>query len=592
MQKPVLAVQIPPPPTDQRARRPVARAAAGEKRNRYHAPNALKTHSPVGYRTRISLTQDEAQQALSLLSLARPESFEPNPDPVTDQELFESCAVGILTSRQSTNFRGHRQISLGPTQSARAAEFLRQLGTEGPVLDHAATTHVVLSRPYRTAFTLLLTLIGHAPVASMVTVPIRALRKRLFHRDDIPTIGYLQHLHIGILADAMDRAAIISSGGKRRAQVFSKPFVDGPAAPGVRALEELVGLTAAERRAGWRIALVAQEGQVSEEDRPDIAPETLRKLGANLMAFRSERIQPGVNAEDKAPPAYQSRQDMDVPEELVEQAGRALYNAFEYWTGIDRDAAKKLVLLERVDVLTPGGKERIREIRQHLSDVTDQVVKGIPLWADLPTGRAFSRNAARGKKAFALAGQRIYIGGLSKEEVAAHELGWLQSVRALGAASARSALVAEIMGATEIPEGCDLLAGICLMAGPVNQNDVGKQFFNGKDLLYSAFPDRNPTSMLVWTLKAKTVADPIGNEQQLMDAGRKGALVDLRPGPHEVVEVMKSGQRTSFRGGARPSSERAFADMKNFVVADDGSAIEGNEGEPWQTENAASPVWE
>jgi hypothetical protein len=33
----------------------------------------------------------------------------------------------------------------------------------------------------------------------------------------------------------------------------------------------------------------------------------------------------------------------------------------------------------------------------------------------------------------------------------------------------------------------------------------------------------------VWTVKAKTVADPIGNEEQLMNPAQKGALVDLRP---------------------------------------------------------------
>ena len=43
------------------------------------------------------------------------------------------------------------------------------------------------------------------------------------------------------------------------------------------------------------------------------------------------------------------------------------------------------------------------------------------------------------------------------------------------------------------------------------------------DLLQSAYPDAAPTSLLVWTLKAKTVADPIGNEEQLMNPKRKGA---------------------------------------------------------------------
>ena len=372
-----------------------------------------------------------------------------------------------------------------------------------------------------------------------------------------------------------------------------RPFCEPTAKPSdaLRELEALIGLSSSERRAGWRIAIVTQEGEVAESERPAIRPETLRKLGANLLAFRSERIQPGVNAEDKAPPAYQGRQDMDVPEALVEQAGRALFNAFVHWTDVDRERAKELVLLERVDVLTPGGKERLRAIRTHLGEVTDQVVKRLPLWVDLPTGFAFRKNAARGKKAFALAGQRIYIGGLCRSEAESAGLHWLHAIRATGAASARSALVAEVMGATEIPDGCDLLAGICLMAGPVNQNDVGKTFFGGKDLLADAYPDRDPTSLLVWTLKAKTVADPIGNEQQLLDPERKGALVDLRPGPHEIVAIRVDGRSEPLRGGSSENTERAFHDLDNFVTNPDGVEIPGNRGAPWPDNLASRPVW-
>ena len=35
------------------------------------------------------------------------------------------------------------------------------------------------------------------------------------------------------------------------------------------------------------------------------------------------------------------------------------------------------------------------------------------------SGRQFSKNAEKGRKAFALAEQRIYIGGLSKSEISA-----------------------------------------------------------------------------------------------------------------------------------------------------------------------------
>ncbi|MFK7926676.1 MAG: hypothetical protein AB8H79_00695 [Myxococcota bacterium] len=588
--KPVQAVPIPPPPADQHRHRSAVFAPKGTKRDRYHLPEGLQSGSPVGYRTRASLTSEEATQALGLLSLGRPAAFVADGAPILEEELFEQSALGVLVSRQSTNYRGHRQISLGAEDSAKAAGLLREIGMEAPVLDHALATHFVLSRPYRTPFTLLLTLIGHKPVLSLLTVPLRAYRKRVHLRDDIPTIGYLQHLHVGILADAMDRAVVVSSGGRRRAQVFQRAFCSATTRSSARtALESLIGLTPAERRQGWRISIVAQEGEVAPDEQVRIPRDSLRKIGANLMSFRSERIQPGVNQEERAPEAYQHRQDMDVPEDLVEQAGRAGFNAFCHWTGVDRDTAKKLVVLERVDVLTDAGKGRLREIRKHLLDVTEQVVKSIPLWADLPTGRAFSRNAARGKKAFALAGQRIYIGGLCRDEVEAAGLEWNHAVRCAGALAARGTLVAEIMGTTQIPDGCDLLAGTCLMAGPVNQNDVGKSFYGHQDLLAKAAPGRHPTSLLVWTLKAKTVADPIGNEQQLMDAERKGALVDLRPAPHEVVEVVRGGQRRALR--AEGNTERAFGDVGNFVRAPNGAAIPGNEGSPWDAELRKAPAF-
>ena len=144
------------------------------------------------------------------------------------------------------------------------------------------------------------------------------------------------------------------------------------------------------------------------------------------------------------------------------------------------------------------------------------------------------------------------------------------------------------MGVVNLPDDCDLLAGICLMAGPVNQNDIGKEFFGHEDLLLQAHPEHEPTSLLVWTLKAKTVADPIGNEEQLLSAERKGALVDLRPGPADVIEIDVDGGRVPFRAGNR---ERAFADIGNFVTSPDGVEIEGNRGTPWDDGLAESPVW-
>lgn len=165
-------------------------------------------------------------------------------------------------------------------------------------------------------------------------------------------------------------------------------------------------------------------------------------------------------------------------------------------------------------------------------------------------------------------------------------------MRAFGAAAARSALVAEISGVTEIPEGCDMLGGICLMAGPVNQNDIGKEFYGMQDLLSVRHPHRDPTSLLVWTLKAKTVADPIGNEEQLLNAARKGALVDLRAGPHELCQLRVGGrlQPMRQREGAH-NTERAFGDVGNFVTDEAGREIPGNRGQPWAATGAIQEPW-
>lgn len=549
-------------------------------------PDELRTSSPIGYRRRLSMTVDEVAQVLPLLSLERPKSFVADSAPVLEREMFEECALGILSSRQSTNYRGFTQTTLDPQSSAQAAELLARLdGLDAPVLGHATHTHIVFARPYRTAFTFLLTFVGHRALSSLYTVPKRALDKRLRYVDDIPTIGFLQQIHLGILGDAMERAAIIASAGRRQAQVFMAPFTAGRRSANeavLRELEELGGLTATQRALGWRVAMVAQVGEVPPNEQFDAAPEVFRKLGANLLAFRSERIQPGVNVEEGAPEEYQRRQDMDVPDELTVQCGRAAYNAFVHWTGVGRERSKELLLMERVDVLTPNGKERLRQIRSELNDVSDRVIAGIPKWADLPTGNALSRNAARGRKAFALAGQRIYIGGLDRTAIEREGLDFDHALRAFGAAAARSGLYAELMGATEIPADCDLLAGICLMAGPVNQNDIGKEFYDKRDLLADAFPDHDPTSLLVWTLKAKTVADPIGNEEQLLNARRKGALVDLRPGPHEVVAIRDgNGLRPFRKDGEAVNEERAFADLGNFAASSDGEQIPGNAGRPW-----------
>lgn len=511
--------------------------------------------------------------ALGLLSLDRAGPFAPGPPP-TDGELFDEVSLGVLSSRQSTNFRGFRNVVLGPEDSALVDEIVARSGI-GPTRPGATHTHLVFERPYRTPFTSLLTFIGHRWWWSLPSVLLRAWRKRFRHVDDIPTIGWLRDLHVGILAEAMERAAIVASSGARRADVVHvRPDAD------TALLDALGGLTDADRAAGWRLSLVTRVGPVGPDERIDAAHSVWRRIGANLLAFRSERVQPGVNHDPEAPEAYQHRQDMDVPRPLVEMAGRAALNAFVHWTGVDREVARSLLVMERVDVLTPDGKDRLRDIRAHLGAVTDRVIRNIPWWADWPLGRLLTRNAARARKAFALVGQRVYIGGLSAQAVARAGLDWTLAVRAAGAAASRSALVVEICGATSIPDGADLLAGTCLMAGPVNQNDIGKQFYGDGDLL--ADRGQDVTSLIVWTLKAKTVADPVGNEVQLLDARRRGALVDLRPAPHDVVSVRVHGALRPFRlEGDLTSSERAFADAHNLLHDPDGREIPGNRGEPW-----------
>ena len=586
---------VEPPPQEQRVVRDAKFANPDERKTRYHMPSYLDSSSPVGYRKRLALSREETEDALKLLSLKRPTRFQDGAG-VPESELFEESSLAILSSRQSTNFRGHKQVTFGPEDSAKVATLLRDLEPSGvPVLDNAAYTHVVFSRPYRTPFTMLLTLAGHKPLLNLLTVPIRILRKRYQHIDDIPTIGFLQHLHLGILADAFERAAVIASEGKRRAQVHLAPFCGDTAKKNkgvIAKIASMAGLKRKERSRGWRIAMVVQVGNVDADELTDIPSATYRKIGANLLSYRSERIQPGVNAEEKAPSQYQNRQDMDVSEAFTVMAGRAAYNAFTHWTGCSREEGKEILLLDRVDVLTPNGKERLRGMRKDLGGITDDLIRNMPLWADLPTGRVFSRNANRGRKAFALVGQRIYIAGLSKAHVQKAGIDWILAVTSVGAAAARSALYCEFMGCVDLPADCDLLAGICMMAGPVNQNDIGKQFYGYRDLLIDTYPDQDPTSLLVWTLKAKTVADPIGNEEQLQNAKRKGALVDLRCGPHEVVDVVKNGKfKPMRRDGDRVNTERAFGCQGNFVTDADGREIPGNRGSNWPETLRSENVW-
>ena len=78
-------------------------------------------------------------------------------------------------------------------------------------------------------------------------------------------------------------------------------------------------------------------------------------------------------------------------------------------------------------------------LRAELGAITARLCDELPLWADLPTGRLFSRNTRRGQKAFARAGQRIYIAGLDRGAIEHAGIDWVRALRAVGAAAARSA---------------------------------------------------------------------------------------------------------------------------------------------------------
>ena len=136
-QLPVQLIPVPPPPADQQVRRQARLPVDGEKPNRYHLPRKLSSSSPVGYRTRIPITAEEATQAAALLSMSAQTSFAKTDTGPTEGELFDEVSLGVLSSRQSTNFRGYRQITFGPADSARIATLLARLqGREGEVLDH------------------------------------------------------------------------------------------------------------------------------------------------------------------------------------------------------------------------------------------------------------------------------------------------------------------------------------------------------------------------------------------------------------------------------------------------------------------------
>ena len=63
---------------------------------------------------------------------------------------------------------------------------------------------------------MLLTLVGHRQLTSPFSVLKRVFRKRIRYGDDIPTIGYLPHLHVGILAGWIEQRSLHLKANEER----------------------------------------------------------------------------------------------------------------------------------------------------------------------------------------------------------------------------------------------------------------------------------------------------------------------------------------------------------------------------------------
>jgi len=599
-----------PIPAPARPRQRLARLCdPGEKRSRHHLPERLESSSPLGYRTRVSLAPEEARLALALPSRAEARRFMDTATPYRTLEstLFEEAALGVLVSRQSTNFFGQRQVTLGPSWSGKVEALLDALeGREGAVLRGAAHTHLWLGRPYQTPFTALLTFVGHPPLADVLTVPFRALRKGVAGHADIPSIGWLPHVHAGILSEQVSRAVALAHAGRMGVRTFLRPFVGEAAqrnAPLLSDLEKAAGLNVLDTRlGGWRLMGVTQVGVLPPGDRlpfadlddalPNGRSRMARRIAATAMAFRSERVLPGhllgVELPENVPWIYREPEETTVPQALMDEVLRAARDAFEERLGYGvPEGVRDALLVHEIDTTSAPGQTEITLIRQELDEVTQRIRKNLPVWADAVSLGALARLVEQGTKAFALSGQRVVIFGLDGELLRGTGVDFEHAVRAVGAAIARACWIFEIAGSTEIPEGADLLGGVCAMAGPVNLNDIGKSFYGHADLLRRNYGQGLPTSLAVVCFKAKTPADPIGNEEQLLNRTKRGPLVDLRKGPHEAVALRASPESRVVPMRADPvSRERAFHDVGNFVAGPDGREIEGNRGVPYPPDRA------
>ena len=85
----------------------------------------------------------------------------------------------------------------------------------------------------------------------------------------------------------MERAAILASDGRQQANILIAPFSCAQRQRANHAILQRIGkrigLTAAERRQGWRIRLVAQVGTTPEP--AGLPAELCRKIAANCWHF-------------------------------------------------------------------------------------------------------------------------------------------------------------------------------------------------------------------------------------------------------------------------------------------------------------------
>ena len=68
--------------------------------------------------------------------------------------------------------------------------------------------------------------------------------------------------------------------------------------------------------------------------------------------------------------------------------------------------------------------------------------------------------------------------------------------------------------------------------------------------------------------------------------------MDLRPGPHEVMQVRRNGRLEAMRRReGRVNAQRAYDDAGNFITAPDGREIPGNRGSAWPQQWREEILW-